>query len=265
MIFHVIQKFTDKKADVTDEEGNVATLGPTQEVHRWINEGRMGTFLRSITVVKAPRMFTIDAVIRKWNGAMVRFRDQASHTESLVLIAANLSIQIELNRKENRSDADAYIKEVVDAEKEKRREELAAERLEEARMKWRREEERRLEIQREEERKEAERRAERRIEEAREEERKEAERLREEERKEAERIRGEERKEAERIREEERKEAERLREEERRKHEEEIQQRVEAELERRLILYRRASRSSSRTPSRAERPEHGSHASEGEE
>jgi hypothetical protein len=79
MIFHVIRNFTGGDGHVVDEAGIEETLRPSQEVHRWINEGRMGTFLRSITVVKAPRMFTIDAVIRKWHGANVRFRDQASH------------------------------------------------------------------------------------------------------------------------------------------------------------------------------------------
>lgn len=79
MIFHVLRKFTSSNARLIDDAGGEKELEPSDEIHPLINGGRMGTFMSAITIVKAPRMFTVDAMIRRWQGAVVRFHDQASH------------------------------------------------------------------------------------------------------------------------------------------------------------------------------------------
>lgn len=84
MIFHVVRVFTGIDASISGEEDRVDRMKPSTEVMLWINSGRMGTFLRSIRIVKAPRLFTIRALIRKWHGAIVRFEDQVSFLSTFV-------------------------------------------------------------------------------------------------------------------------------------------------------------------------------------
>lgn len=86
MIFHVIRVFTGIDASISGEGDQVDRMKPSTEVMLWINSGRMGTFLRSIRIVKAPRLFTVYALIRKWHGAIVRFEDQVSLSLSSLLI-----------------------------------------------------------------------------------------------------------------------------------------------------------------------------------
>ncbi|KAF9447251.1 hypothetical protein P691DRAFT_776265 [Macrolepiota fuliginosa MF-IS2] len=77
MIFHVVRVYTGTDASICGEDG-VDRMKPSDEVMLWVNSGRMGTFLRSIRIVKAPRLFTVHALIRKWKGANLRFRDQVA-------------------------------------------------------------------------------------------------------------------------------------------------------------------------------------------
>lgn len=76
MMFHVVRVFTGVDAEIGGEDESVDRMKPSSEVMMWVNSGRMGTFLRSVRVVKAPRLFTVYALIRKWHGAVTRFEDQ---------------------------------------------------------------------------------------------------------------------------------------------------------------------------------------------
>ncbi|KXN81172.1 hypothetical protein AN958_05943 [Leucoagaricus sp. SymC.cos] len=93
MIFHVLRTFTKvPEAFLVDVEGKRISLGPSDDLHRWMNAGHMGTFLNWITVVKAPRIFTIQAVIRKWHGASAKFRHSARHHHSSNCITINTDV-----------------------------------------------------------------------------------------------------------------------------------------------------------------------------
>lgn len=86
MIFHVIRVFTGVDASISGEGDSVDRMKPSNEVMLWINSGRMGTFLRSVRIVKAPRLFTVYALIRKWHGAIARFEDQVCPFDFSILI-----------------------------------------------------------------------------------------------------------------------------------------------------------------------------------
>jgi hypothetical protein len=73
IMFHVIRNFCQIDVSIDDKDGKTDIMKPEDEVTIWVNSGRMGRFLHAIKIMKAPRLFTIQALKRKWQAANARF------------------------------------------------------------------------------------------------------------------------------------------------------------------------------------------------
>ncbi|XP_006461469.1 hypothetical protein AGABI2DRAFT_178619 [Agaricus bisporus var. bisporus H97] len=78
VMFHVIRNFCQIDVSIDDKDGKPDVMKPDDEVTIWVNSGRMGRFLHAIKIMKAPRLFTIQALKRKWQASNARFTAQMS-------------------------------------------------------------------------------------------------------------------------------------------------------------------------------------------
>ncbi|KAF7783229.1 hypothetical protein Agabi119p4_2605 [Agaricus bisporus var. burnettii] len=76
VMFHVIRNFCQIDVSIDDKDGKSDVMKPDDEVTIWVNSGRMGRFLHAIKIMKAPRLFTIQALKRKWQASNARFTAQ---------------------------------------------------------------------------------------------------------------------------------------------------------------------------------------------
>ncbi|EKM81336.1 hypothetical protein AGABI1DRAFT_106071 [Agaricus bisporus var. burnettii JB137-S8] len=76
VMFHVIRNFCQIDVSIDDKDGKPDVMKPDDEVTIWVNSGRMGRFLHAIKIMKAPRLFTIQALKRKWQASNARFTAQ---------------------------------------------------------------------------------------------------------------------------------------------------------------------------------------------